>query len=206
MIHLYTGNGKGKTTAALGLAMRAIGDGKKVFMIQFIKGPWPSGEDKSHKAFGENFVLVKGGKGFVGILNDTLPRSEHEQAARTTLERAEIEIETGVWDIVILDEVNVACDVGLISVQDVLDVVGRFSDRHPGQDQDPSDSGHRSVRGPALGGDQARMTDSKKPELVILIGRNAPKDLYDIADLITDMQEVNHYYNDGQIAKQEVEF
>jgi len=176
MIHLYTGNGKGKTTAALGLALRAVGDGKKVFMIQFIKGPWPSGEDKSHKAFGENFCFVKGGKGFVGILNDTLPRSEHEQAARDTLERARAEIEKGDWDVVILDEVNVAVDLDLVSAQDVMDVVGFSSDKNP------------------------------KPSLVILTGRNAPKEFYEIADLVTEMQEVKHYYHDGQVAKRGVEF
>ncbi|MBI5135175.1 cob(I)yrinic acid a,c-diamide adenosyltransferase [Candidatus Uhrbacteria bacterium] len=199
MIHLYTGNGKGKTTAALGLAMRAIGDGKKVFMIQFIKGPWPSGEDKSHKVFGERFVLVKGGKGFVGILNDTLPRSEHEQAARKTLERAEIEIETGEWDIVILDEVNVACDLNLIASQDVIDVVGRFSQRHPESAKAGEGSRRDSSAGPQNDGKQ-------KPELIILTGRNAPKEFYEIADLVTEMQEVKHYYNEGQIAKRGVEF
>ncbi len=182
MIHLYTGNGKGKTTAALGLAMRAVGDGKKVFMIQFIKGPWPSGEDKSHKAFGENFCFVKGGKGFVGILNDTLPRSEHEQAARDTLARAQQEIKTGQWDIVVLDEANVAVDLKLISVQDVLNVVGSASDKNPS------------------------LPVRAKPELIILTGRGAPKEFYEIADLITEMQEVKHYYNDGQIAKRGVEY
>lgn len=187
MIHLYTGDGKGKTTAALGLALRAIGDGKRVFMIQFIKGPWPSGEDKSHKAFGESFQLVKGGKGFVGILNDILPREEHEQAARDTLERAKAEIESRQWDIVILDEVNVACDLKLIITQKVIDVVGRFSDRTPRPNPLP--------RG-----------EENTPELIVLTGRNAPKEFYDIADLITEMREIKHYYNDGQIAKRGVEF
>ncbi len=225
MIHLYTGNGKGKTTAALGLALRAVGDGKRVFMIQFIKGPWPSGEDKSHTVFGENFVLVKGGKGFVGILNDTLPRSEHEEAARKTLERAEIEIEIGKWDIVILDEVNVACDLKLISVRDVIDVVGRFSERDPEQDlslrgseatevmpkaDQPLADNPRFVFGsprpdPPAGGSGLAMTN-KKPELIILTGRGAPKEFYEIADLITEMREIKHYYNEGQVAKRGVEF
>ncbi len=193
MIHLYTGNGKGKTTAALGLAMRAIGDGKKVFMIQFIKGPWPSGEDKSYKAFGESFGFVKGGKGFVGILNDTLPRSEHEQAARETLLRAKKEIESGTWDIVILDEVNVACDLKLVTPEDVMEVVGFASDKMPSQ----TFSGSPRPKGLAM---------TNKPELIILTGRGAPKEFYEIADLVTEMQEVKHYYQDGQMAKRGVEF
>lgn len=186
VVHLYTGNGKGKTTAALGLAMRAIGDGKKVFMIQFIKGPWPSGEDKSYKVFGESFGFVKGGKGFVGILNDTLPRSEHEQAARDTLARAKSEIESGQWDVVILDEVNVAVDLKLVSVERALSVVQSFSDRK-----------NNVLKAKTL---------NLKPELVILTGRNAPKEFYDIADLTTEMREVKHYYQEGQIAKRGVEF
>ena len=85
MLYIFTGNGKGKTTAALGAALRAVGDGKKVLMIQFIKGPWPSGEDESHKKLLPDFELRKRGKGFVGILNDTLPREEHELSAQDAL-------------------------------------------------------------------------------------------------------------------------
>lgn len=199
VIHLYTGNGKGKTTAALGLAMRAIGDAKKVFMIQFIKGPWPSGEDNSHKAFGESFGFVKGGKGFVGILNDTLPRSEHEEAARKTLERAQKEIESKHWDIVILDEVNVACDLKLVTSEDVIEIVGRFSDRHP----DPALAGEGSRRDSSA---KLQNDEKRKPELIILTGRGAPKEFYEIADLVTEMQEVKHYYQQGQVAKRGVEF
>lgn len=201
MIHLYTGDGKGKTTAALGLALRAIGDGKRVFMIQFIKGPWPSGEDKSHQVFGSHFQLVKGGRGFVGILNDTLPREEHEKAARETLERARREIETREWDIVILDEVNVAVDLKLVTAQDVIGVVGFASNKNssswPSPGSDRTDSGLPRV---------ARVTDGVHPSLVILTGRNAPKEFFDIADLVTEMRELKHYYNDGQIAKRGVEF
>ena len=210
MIHLYTGNGKGKTTAALGLAMRAVGDGKRVFMIQFIKGPWPSGEDKSHNAFGDQFELIKGGKGFVGILNDTLPRSEHEKAARETLERAKTEIESGTWDIVILDEVNVACDLNLISVQDVLGVVSRFSDKYQSSSRGseatvaiPGALKATEIASPAAG--RVAMTNHK-PELIILTGRSAPAAFYEIADLITEMREIKHYYQDGKLAKRGVEY
>jgi len=119
MIYIYTGDGKGKTTAALGQALRSIGDGKRVLMIQFIKGPWPSGEDESHKRLLPDFELRKRGKGFVGILGDTFPREEHEKAARGALQEAKTEIESGKWNIVILDEVNVAIGLGLISEDDV---------------------------------------------------------------------------------------
>lgn len=119
MIYIYTGDGKGKTTAALGQALRSVGDGKRVLMIQFIKGPWRSGEDESHKRLLPDFELRKRGKGFVGILGDALPRGEHEKAAEDALKEARTEIESGQWDIVILDEINVAIGLGLVSEDNV---------------------------------------------------------------------------------------
>ena len=90
MVVLFTGNGKGKTTAALGQAVRTVGRDRKVLMIQFIKGPWKSGEDfiDITKRDGEKaeFKLVKKGLGFVGILGDRLPREDHANAARDALE------------------------------------------------------------------------------------------------------------------------
>lgn len=121
MLYIFTGNGKGKTTAALGAAMRAIGEGKKVLMVQFIKGPWKSGEDEAYKKLAPDFLLVKKGKGFVGILGDALPREEHEKAAREALEYACIEMESGKWDIVILDEVNNAVALNLLAKESVLE-------------------------------------------------------------------------------------
>ena len=123
MILLFTGNGKGKTTAALGQALRSIGEGKKVLMVQFIKGPWKSGEDDSAKLLAPNFELKKMGKGFVGILGDTLPRAEHERAAEEALGYAKKEIESGKWDMVILDEVNNAVDLNLITTEKVLKLI-----------------------------------------------------------------------------------
>ncbi len=80
MILLFTGNGKGKTTAALGQMVRVLGRGKEALMIQFIKGPWRSGEDEFAGKMGipeEKFKIVKMGLGFVGILGDKLPKEKH---------------------------------------------------------------------------------------------------------------------------------
>lgn len=98
MIIVFTGNGKGKITAALGQAMRAVGEGKRVLMAQFIKGPWKSGEDESAKLLAPNFKLVKTGKGFVGIMGDALPRKEYQKAAEEglALARREMNPATGI--------------------------------------------------------------------------------------------------------------
>jgi|SRR3989344_1237307 len=119
MLIIFTGNGKGKTTAAIGQALRAVGDGKKVLMVEFIKGPWQSGEDISHKALSPSFSIVKTGKGFVGILGDTMPREVHEQAAHEGLEFARNEIGEKKWDMLILDEIWNALSLGLVSHEDV---------------------------------------------------------------------------------------
>ena len=123
MLYIFTGNGKGKTTAALGTAMRAVGEGKRVLMVQFIKGPWKSGEDFLAPGLEPHFRLVKMGKGFVGILGDTLPREEHEKAADDALAYARGEALSGRWDLVILDEVNNALQLGLLAKEDVLEFV-----------------------------------------------------------------------------------
>lgn len=123
MLLIFTGNGKGKTTAALGQAMRAVGEGKKVLMIQFIKGPWKSGEDFSAKSLEPHFKLIKMGKGFVGIMGDKLPREEHEKAAEEALKYARQEIESGNWNMVILDEINNAVSLGLIPKEKVLEFI-----------------------------------------------------------------------------------
>lgn len=124
MFYIFTGNGKGKTTAALGQALRAVGEGKKVLMIQFIKGPWKSGEDESVKLFLSDFKLIKMGKGFVGIMGDTLPREEHIKAASEALEYAQKEVLSGRWNILILDEINNAVALDLISKEKILEFIG----------------------------------------------------------------------------------
>lgn len=127
MLYISTGNGKGKTTAALGAALRAVGEGKRVLMVQFIKGPWKSGEDESQKLLAPHFNLVKMGKGFVGILGDSLPREEHERAAEDALSFATREMESGKWDIIVLDEVNNAMQLKLVAKEKVLEFVKKSS-------------------------------------------------------------------------------
>lgn len=129
MLYIFTGNGKGKTTAALGQAMRAVGEGKKVLMVQFIKGPWKSGEDFLAEGLAPNFKLVKMGKGFVGILGDMLPREEHEQAADDALEYARKEVMTGNWNLLILDEINNALQLELLFKEDVLEFIDEIKDK-----------------------------------------------------------------------------
>ncbi|MEK9173045.1 MAG: cob(I)yrinic acid a,c-diamide adenosyltransferase [Patescibacteria group bacterium] len=129
MIIVFTGNGKGKTTAALGQMVRVLGRGKKALMIQFIKGPWRSGEDEFREKFqipSDKFQIRKMGKGFVGILGDKLPREEHERAAYVALANFKDEYKSGKWDLVILDEVNVAVSLGLLKVSDVLETIKDF--------------------------------------------------------------------------------
>ena len=126
MIVIFTGNGKGKTTAALGQMMRAVGQGRRAVMFQFIKGPWISGEHKflgKYKNFGGKLEIHRGGKGFVGILGDKLPLSVHKKAAKETLKKASRAIRSKKWDIVVLDEVNVAVSLGLVRASDVLKVI-----------------------------------------------------------------------------------
>lgn len=129
MIIVNTGHGKGKTTSALGQALRSVGEGKRVLMVQFIKGPWKSGEDASAGRLAPNFKLVKMGRGFVGILGDTLPRAEHERAAREALAYAKSEIESGAWDIVILDEINNAVALNLLSKESVLELADQSTSK-----------------------------------------------------------------------------
>lgn len=123
MLLVITGNGKGKTTSAIGQAVRAIGDGRKVLMVQFIKGPWKSGEDESHKLLAPYFKIVKTGLGFVGILGDTLPREDHVNAAQAGLALAKEEGQSGKWNMLILDEVHNAIGLDLLSVPEVLEVI-----------------------------------------------------------------------------------
>ena len=123
LVIVYTGNGKGKTTAALGLVIRAIGYGLNVGMIQFIKGEWHYGELNGAKRLEPEFDLILGGKGFVGILDDDHPFEDHVRAAETALELAKRKILSGNYRLFILDEINYAIKLGLISTESVLELI-----------------------------------------------------------------------------------
>lgn len=192
MIIVFTGNGKGKTTAALGQAMRVMGRGKRALMIQFIKGPWRSGEDefveklKTQKGRmltrdqklmdgAENiydFDIRKMGLGFVGILGDKLPRANHAKAAENALKHFRDEFLKGIWHLIVLDEINVAISLGLIKVSDVVPLLKKV----------PEES------------------------LVILTGRDAPKEFIEVADLVTEVREIKHPFMAGTQGKKLVEF
>lgn len=124
MIYVFTGNGKGKTTAAVGQGIRAVGQGKKVLMVQFVKSKnWPTGEERAIKKFGDRFKVITGGKGFVGIMGDKLPRSVHIKAARETLEKAKKFILSKRFGVIILDEVNIAISLKLVKLEGVLNIL-----------------------------------------------------------------------------------
>jgi len=123
LVIVYTGNGKGKTTAALGLVVRALGYNQKICMIQFIKGSWHYGELDSAKRLGPEFELLTIGKGFVGIIDDESPRTEHEKTAQEAIRISMEKTVSNKYDIIILDEVNYAINLNLIKVEDVTEII-----------------------------------------------------------------------------------
>ncbi|ADL07844.1 cob(I)yrinic acid a,c-diamide adenosyltransferase [Thermosediminibacter oceani] len=120
LVLVYTGNGKGKTTAAMGLALRAIGHGEKVYMIQFMKGNPDYGEVRA-TSYLPNFHLVQKGRDCFVKKGD--PHPEDLRLAREGAELARQVIAGGEYDLVILDEINVAVDFGLVSEEDVLSLI-----------------------------------------------------------------------------------
>jgi len=120
LVIVFTGNGKGKTTAALGMALRAWGQGMKILVLQFIKGGWVYGElMASGKLTG--FEIRQLGEGFV---RESGKGAEvHRQAARKALEEARGEISSGQWDMVILDEIVYALGYNLFEEQELLDLI-----------------------------------------------------------------------------------
>ena len=172
LIIVYTGDGKGKTTAALGLALRAVGRAKKVLMLQFIKGSWDYGERHSAERLAPEFELVPLGEGFVGIIDDTKPFEIHRQSAQEALRIAREKILSGIYNIVILDEVNYAVRGRLIELEPILELL-----------------------------------KARPPHVhVVLTGRNARPELIEMADLVTEMKEIKHPYQQGILAQKGIDY
>ena len=123
LVIVYTGNGKGKTTASLGVALRAVGHGLKVCMVQFIKGEWHYGELNSLKKLEPDFELIVAGKGFIGIIDDDHAFEEHVRAAKTALDIVGQKMSLDIFDIIILDEINYAVHLGLLNLGEVMNIV-----------------------------------------------------------------------------------
>lgn len=115
LVIVNTGSGKGKSTAALGLAMRALGNGMKVVMVQFIKGAWKVGEYESARKLG--FEIRPMGEGFTWVTKD---RERDMKVAREAWDFAKARILAGADDMVILDEINYAIDYGYVDLPEVL--------------------------------------------------------------------------------------
>lgn len=122
MILCFTGSGKGKTTAALGIALRASGHGMKTCIVQFMKGTWNTGELEALKKIQE-IEIHQMGKGFYKILDDHFSTEEHQAAAEEALHFIEEKIQSGIYTLIILDEINMAADLKLISIKKVVEVL-----------------------------------------------------------------------------------
>lgn len=165
LVQVYTGNGKGKTTASLGLALRAVGRGMRVCMIQFIKGGGPYGGHMAAAKFSPLLTIHQTGRD-TWLFRDNLD-PEDVRIARESLDLGRQVLTGGAYDLVILDEINGAAWFGLISADDILALISR-----------------------------------KPPQVeLVLTGRNADSRVIDAADLVTEMVEVKHYYQQGVQAR-----
>ncbi len=122
LVILYTGEGKGKTTAALGLVLRAVGYKRKCLVVQFGK-IWFTGEAEGVKKLAPYVRFIQGGKGFVKILGDKLPLAEHKKAAKKTFGILYKEALSNKWDVVVADEIVGAVSSGLLSESLVVKLI-----------------------------------------------------------------------------------
>lgn len=164
---VYTGNGKGKTTAAIGLAIRAAGAGLKVFIAQFIK----MGDYSEIKALSRFSDLITVEQFGLGRFTNRKPAPEDIEAAQKGLEKVKAVIASDEYDIIIMEEANVAAKLGLIRVQDLLNIV---------------------------------INKPFEMELVIT-GRGASSRIIEIADLVTEMKPIKHYFQKGVPARVGIE-
>jgi cob(I)alamin adenosyltransferase len=168
LVIVNTGNGKGKTTAALGIVLRAWGRDMRVIMLQFIKHQTANwGESRAAQKLGIEIIPL--GSGFTWLSKDL----EQDRAlARAGWERCRVAIASGEYDIVILDELTYCFKYGWLDLADVLEVLRQ---RPEGQH-------------------------------VIVTGRDAPPELIDFADLVTEMREIKHPFAAGVKAQKGIEF
>ncbi len=169
LIIINTGDGKGKTSAALGVAFRAAGNNMRVSIIQFIKGKWKYGELESANQLKTPIEILPMGEGFTW---DTKNRERDIEMTEKAWSVCKEKMMSGKYDVVVFDEINYVIDYNYLDVKKVLEAL------------------------------------KKKPEMVhvILTGRNAKKELIEIADLVTEMKEIKHPFNDGRLAKIALEF
>ncbi len=120
LIIVNTGPGKGKTTAAMGTALRAVGQGMRVLMLQFLKGSWHYGELDAVKAFGDKFIMRQMGRGFVKVGTEK-PDPEDVRMVEAAWAEADSAIHSGQWDLVILDEINYAISYGMLDPGKVVE-------------------------------------------------------------------------------------
>ncbi len=167
-IQIYTGNGKGKTTAAIGLSVRAVGAGKKVFFAQFVKGRIYS-EVKAIQSLLPSITMKQYGLEF--FINKNPTQADIDKAREGFSEVSEV-IASGQYDMVVLDEANIAIYYHLFTVEELIGVL------------------------------------KKKPDEteIIITGRYAPLELIEFADLVTEMQEIKHYYSQSVEARVGIEF
>lgn len=123
LIVVITGNGKGKTTSALGMALRACGHGMKVCIIQFMKGDIYAGEWDGIKQMNCEIELIATGKGFCGIQGNPYPWAEHRANAQDAIDLAREKMTAQRWDLLILDEINNALKLKLVDLEQVLELL-----------------------------------------------------------------------------------
>ena len=127
LIIVNTGPGKGKSTAAMGTALRAVGQGMRVLMLQFLKGSWHYGELDAVQAFGDKFVMKQMGRGFVKVGAEK-PDPEDVRMVEEAWSEAEAAIASGTWDLVILDEINYAISYGMLDPAKVVEALKKKAD------------------------------------------------------------------------------
>ncbi len=166
-VQVYTGNGKGKTTAAMGLSLRAAGAGFKVYIAQFIKmGDYS--EIKALEKFAGQITIEQFG---LGHFIKGKPSAQDIEAAQKGLQKAKAVLADGEHQVVIMEEANVASALGLFPVEDLIDII---------------------------------QTKPDNVELVIT-GRGANAKVVELADLVTEMKEIKHYYQKGVAARKGIE-